>query len=281
MNNIDGSTKLLGLIGKNISYTQSPAIHNFSAKYLGLNTVYLPFDLPPSAVEKFLDVFWNLGGIGLNITTPHKELVSTLTKNSDLSSVNTLYRGEKSWVSTSTDIEGLALGISHLGVDLHAFTRIVVLGNGGVVSALVDYLSKRFKSTPEVFILRRNLLRDENFRKPLAKGFKIDFLDFDPGAFARLVQGASGETLVLQATNAPQQGDRLEAFAPHLQRFNGVLVDLNYKQTSALLDKARMRGIPCQDGLPMLVEQARASQMLWWQKAAPYKAIIEHLQSGA
>ncbi|MCQ4344541.1 MAG: shikimate dehydrogenase, partial [Sulfolobales archaeon] len=45
MPQIGYSTKLLGVLGENISYTLSPAIHNYVFERLSIDAVYLAFDL--------------------------------------------------------------------------------------------------------------------------------------------------------------------------------------------------------------------------------------------
>jgi len=279
LTDIDAGTKIAGLVGRNISYSLSPRIHNFSIQELGLNALYLPFDLPETQLPAFLQVFAAIGGVGLSVTTPHKLPAAALVKGHKLKSINTIFRGKKhDWEGTSTDIEGLALAMRHIGVEFLVFSRFIILGNGGVVAAIVDFLKNGFEKSPEIFILRRNENRDDIFKQNLPEGFALQFRDFTPAAFDALVNGAAGETLVIQATNAPHaSGDVLQNFAPSLARFNGVFVDLTYGKTTALLSKARDRGLPCQDGLPMLIEQARLAQKLWWGQAAPYQKIHDFI----
>ena len=42
---INGDTKALGIVGEAIKHTWSPRIHNASANFLGINCIYMPFDL--------------------------------------------------------------------------------------------------------------------------------------------------------------------------------------------------------------------------------------------
>jgi shikimate 5-dehydrogenase len=63
-----------------------------------------------------------------------------------------------------------------------------------------------------------------------------------------------------------------------MKTFRGVFVDLVYGQPSALLKVATEKGIPSQDGLPMLIEQARASQQYWWGTSVPYSEILKELK---
>jgi shikimate dehydrogenase len=274
---INGKTKLLGILGSGIGYTFSPSIHNFSANHLGHNHVYVPFDLPHEQVARFIETFWDIGGIGFNVTTPHKELVAKLIPGHNLNSVNTVFRGHDGWRATSTDAEGLAAAVSHLGISFKGFSRFIVLGSGGVVTAILNYIARHFESVPEVFVLRRNAVRDQELRSGLPPAFNLTCLDFRADVFKNLIQGGAGETLVIQASSAPHHGDDLARFADAVKDFNGVLVDVVYGAESALLKAAEHRGIPFQDGLPMLIEQARVAQKHWWGNAAPYNEVYRFL----
>ncbi|MEM0068530.1 MAG: shikimate dehydrogenase, partial [Saccharolobus sp.] len=71
---IDYNTKIFGIIGKNINYTLSPYIHNFSFNLLGINGVYLVFDLDYTRFEKAIIGLLEIAE-GLNITIPYKETI--------------------------------------------------------------------------------------------------------------------------------------------------------------------------------------------------------------
>jgi shikimate dehydrogenase len=72
MPRVDVTTNLYCLVGKGISYSLSPAIHNYIFNLIGENSVYLAFDI---AEESFDTAFRGLLEIsrGLNITIPYKE----------------------------------------------------------------------------------------------------------------------------------------------------------------------------------------------------------------
>ena len=249
-------TQHLGLIGRDISYSLSPRIHEFAARQLGINAAYHLHDLPtPGAVRNFLDVAWQNGFTGLNITQPWKKLLGD-------NPVNTLFRQEgKSWWSTaSTDATGFFTGLDRIGCRQASIQRVIFLGNGAVVEAIragldcpVDCLTR----TPDA---------DAENVHP-----------WHPREFARLLAESRPGTLVVQATPAPLRGQKMTDFAEAL-RASGLsagiwFVDLCYGKTSDILEAARSMGIPAQDGIPMLIEQARAAQEIWWGRSAPYEII--------
>ena len=99
---ITGTTRVLGLIGRDISYSLSPIIHNFSAAQLNEDCVCIPFDVDALSVKSVLDALWSMGGVGASITTPHKEAVAREVAGK-LGSVNSIYRSGSYWAGQSTD----------------------------------------------------------------------------------------------------------------------------------------------------------------------------------
>ncbi len=273
-----GSSKHLALIGQGISYSLSPLIHNYSAETLGEDCVCTSVDIESSQVKDFLEKFWDIGGVGASVTTPHKELVAAEI-SSELKSVNSLYRGAKYWSGQSTDGQGLDNALTRLNFPLSSFKHIVILGNGGVVPAILSYLNES-KSYESISVLRRNPIRDNSLKDVLeAEEQEIEFLAFEAGHLTRILNGKTTDTLVIQATNAPQLGDGLDIFCSALSGYRGVFVDLIYSKPSAMLARAKELKLPCQDGLPMLIEQALLSQLKWWGQSADYLDIYDMLKS--
>ena len=141
-----------------------------------------------------------------------------------------------------------------------------------VVLAILNFLNENTFS-PQVHIFRRKASLDDKLRRQYAGSIK--FYDFDPLLFRPLIEQSTPRTLVVQGTSAPLKGDLLEDFSQVLGPLKGSMVDLVYGKPSALHGFAVSHQIPTQDGLPMLIEQARAAQNLWWGRAAPYAEIKE------
>jgi shikimate dehydrogenase len=267
---INGDTKALGIVGEAIKHTWSPRIHNASANFLGINCIYMPFDLPANKIQGFLDLQWELGALGFNVTVPHKTTVADLFPNSELSSVNTIYRGESGWSVASTDAEGFENGLNQISKNIADFKKIVILGSGGVVSAFGERWEKNLDDDVEIHILRRNPSLDNG----LANIFSDPKLhDFTCDALAPILDGAGEETLLIQCTSAPLRGDDLSHLVPALETYQGIFVDTVYGQSSAMYYRALALDLKVLDGEAMLIEQARLSQMFWWGRCAPYKEI--------
>ena len=271
---IDGQTRLLGILGENSS-TLSPAIHNFSARYLNLNYVYVP--LPQADLATTVSFLIESNIAGVNITSPYKQQVAQLLA-SDLPSVNTLYRQNSRLCATSTDGQGFWQGLTHSNIDHLAIEELVILGNGGVCLALLDYFCQHHPLT--IYLLARNRQRDNQLRTLVGGRCQLTLLPFTATSLKQIC-ATPAYRLVVQATNAPANGDDLQRFCPALDHLIGGVVDLNYYQPSALYHYACRKGIATQDGLPMLIEQARLAQQLWWGKCAPYDEIFKSIDNAS
>lgn len=255
---------MLGLVGQNISYSLSPALHNYAIRKFVRDEVYLPFDIPPDGLDAFLDFFWKAGGVGFNVTTPHKRAIASKISGHQLSSVNTVWRGQTQWEAASTDGVGFANALQKLGRPLASFQNIVFIGAGGAVTALIEHFRSHAIGADIVHVLARSAAELPQFA-PLRQE------QLSTASLRKAIEHRPADTLLIQATNAPQKGNLLEELVPALVNFRGTFVDLVYGNPSALYFEALNRGLPTQDGEPMLIEQARESQRLWWGQALTYE----------
>ncbi len=260
-------TNTLGLLGRGISYSLSPWIHTAAAHALGLPYRYQLFDVEPAVLEAFLQEFWAEGGLGLNITQPYKRVVAELVQSSD-PAINTLYRNPHhvAWQSLSTDGEGFLAALDRVG-GVSAFSHWVFLGNGGAVSGILD-ATRQLATGPQVSVLRRDPKKDGEL-KGVYPG--VRFLPFSPTALQEIL--ALGPCLLVQASTASVEA--WGPFLPILAEFSGCCMDLAYgARCSSLFLALRDQRHPCEDGLAMLVEQARFAQKIWWDLAPSREALL-------
>lgn len=267
----------MGLLGADIHYTMSPRLHNRAAALLGINAAYLPLSMPESAIKSFLDVAWDLGALGFNVTTPHKAFVASIIPGCKLASVNTVFRGKNWWEAASTDGAGFALGLKRLGINISEFSDLIILGSGGVVAAILAYMSQlalvnQLPTLPMVHLLSRGRDCNDSLRSLWLQQGEIRFSDLNLKNLQNTLSMAR-QGLLIQATSAPHRGDDLSELCPALKGFSGVVSDLVYARPSALFQVAKEYGLKAQDGTAMLIEQARLAQRLWWGRAAPYEEL--------
>lgn len=73
---IDGKTQLIGLIATPIGHSLSPVMHNTSFRKLGLNYVYMAFEVANHQIEEVSAGFRALNMRGFNVSMPNKIKIS-------------------------------------------------------------------------------------------------------------------------------------------------------------------------------------------------------------
>ena len=229
----DFPRKRCGLLGEKLGHSYSPRIHAMLADYR-----YDLFEKSPADVEAFLrSDAWD----GLNVTIPYKKTVLPLCDAlSDtarkIGSVNTLVRRPNGTVyGDNTDAYGFRLLLQKQGFDPRG-KKTLVLGSGGA-SAMVQAVLQELGASQVVVISRRGEDNYDNLSRHRD---------------ARLIVNATPVGMY------PRNGEAavdLRAF-PDCE----AVVDLVYNPArTALLLQAERLGIPCANGLYMLVAQAKAS----------------------
>lgn len=163
MKQIDGHTRLCGLIGNPVEHTMSPAIHNTLARINGHNLVYVPFHVETGQVRKAVEGAYALNILGLNVTVPYKGEVIGCLKETDemagkIGAVNTLVRTEGGYKGYNTDMMGLYRAMGGEGIRLEG-EEIIVLGAGGAARAVAFLCA--WKKAAKVYLLNRTLEKAE------------------------------------------------------------------------------------------------------------------------
>ena len=71
---ISGHTQPFAVLGHPIGHTLSPVMHNAAFQALGMDAIYLAFDVPPERLLQTLPALRDLGFVGVNLTVPLKEV---------------------------------------------------------------------------------------------------------------------------------------------------------------------------------------------------------------
>jgi shikimate dehydrogenase len=84
---VSGKTKVCAIIGDPVEHSLSPTMHNAAFDVLGLNLVYVAFNVKPNELESAVLGAKVLGIRGLNVTMPHKNAVIKYLDKLDRKSV--------------------------------------------------------------------------------------------------------------------------------------------------------------------------------------------------
>lgn len=140
---------LLGLIGKGIQKSLTPAMHEEEAGHHGLRVHYQLIDLDRTgsdveALPTLIAAARTMGFAGLNITFPCKQAVIPLLDELSeearaMGAVNTVVNRDGRLIGHNTDGSGWAWGFRRVLPDAD-LSRVVLLGAGGAGSAIAHAL---------------------------------------------------------------------------------------------------------------------------------------------
>ena len=265
---LTGKTKLYGVIGNPVKHSLSPVFQNVGFSLLGIDAVYLPFEVPKEGFEDTVRGLLLLENLkGFNITVPFKESIIQFADwvsedVSQIGSANTLKKTPEGKVELhNTDWVGFIKALSEL-VDPKG-KKVLVLGAGGTARAVV-YALKKVQS--EVYIWNRTPRKAQK----LAETFGVNWTEnLDRvGEFDVIVNTTS----VGLKENDPPLFD-YNKIEPHQ-----VVYDVIYRETP-LVRAARQRGAKADNGLKMLLYQGVESFKIWTGKEPPvdemWKALRE------
>ena len=235
--------KIYGLLGRKLGHSWSVPIHTA----LGCQG-YRLIELEPEELEGFLSQP-NIGG--LNVTIPYKRDVMPFCDVIDpmaqaIGSVNTLTRrADGKLYAFNTDAAGFCWMAERAGISF-AGKKTVVLGSGGASLTAVACAKKL--GAREVVVISRS---GEHNYDNLGRHADADIV--------------VNTTPVGMYPNNGAAAVDLTAFP----KCSGVLDVVYNPRRTALLLQAEELGIPCSDGLPMLVAQAKAAEEHFFEKSIP------------
>jgi shikimate dehydrogenase len=280
---ISGKTQPFAVLGHPIGHSLSPTMHNASIRTLGLDAIYLAFDVHPDRLLGVLPAMRDMGFRGVNLTVPLKEVAFRGLTDLDesarrLGAVNTVeFRPDGSIRGHNTDGAGFLLALREaFGLDVRGL-RVFIVGCGGAGRALaITCASERARSL---------VLTDADPARPHRvaaeiRGFRPDVtvspVPAEPAAWS---DASAGADLVIQATPIgmkPEDPAPLPARAFRAGQFAYDLVYM-YPET-AFLRAAREGGARTANGLGMLLHQGAHAFSIWTGRAAHAQSMREALE---
>ncbi len=266
---IKGSTKVVGLIGEPVEHSFSPPMHNEAFKTLGLDYVYVPFNVSPNNLKSAIEGANSLNIQGLNVTIPHKINVINYLNELDpiaelISAVNTIdFKNLKGY---NTDGIGCIRAIEE--VTKIKDKNIVVAGAGGAARAIVFYLAKY--GAEEVNILNRNLKKAENLANDLLASNLIS--NVNSSDISEISKFISDADILIDTTPIgmhPNVSDEPIVKAADIHE-ELVVNDIVYNPNeTVLLKEAIKANAKVVYGIKMLLYQGAESFKIWTGREAP------------
>lgn len=280
---ITGKTGLTGLLGSPVAHSISPQMHNEAFRQLGLDYVYLAFDVKPEQLKDAVLGLKAAGICGFNLTMPLKvhiiPLLDELTPAARLAgAVNTVIIKNGKMIGHNTDGTGYMRSVTDAGFTITG-KKMTLLGAGGAATAICVQAALDGVSSIDMY-KRKNASweKTEQFCNTIAQetGCQIQLCDITDTA--QLAQSLSESAILTNATNvgmAPDTDVSPISDSSVLPK-DLIVSDIIYNpRKTLLLKQAEERGCPHFNGLYMLLYQGAAAFTCWTGKEMPIELIKE------
>ena len=280
---INGTTKLLGVMGYPVEHSLSPVMQNAAIADLGEDYVYVPLPVQPKDLETALAGLAAINVQGFSVTIPHKQAIIPLlsevsTVAQSVGAVNTVWRQENGWGGTNTDVVGFLAPLRRHNMDWKTKTA-VILGNGGAARAVVAGCCQL--GIKKIYVIGRNREKLTQFQTSWFNSPMNVALDVHP--WEALPSLLSETDLLVNTTpvgmypltdQSPVAETDLNQLKP-----NTIAYDLIYRpRPTKFLQFAAARGAIIIDGLEMLVQQGAAALQLWLQQPVNVEIMQQSLE---
>lgn len=263
---IDGHTRLCGLIGNPVEHTLSPAIHNALAEKLSHNLIYVPFHVEKGRLSDAVKGAYGLNILGLNVTVPYKsEVIGCIQDIDDLAgkigAVNTLVRVENGYKGYNTDILGLYRAMCSEGIRLEG-ENVILLGAGGAARAAAFLCAQ--KGARQVYLLNRSKEKAQTLAAEVNRAF--DRACIKPMAVTDYDKLPKQKMLAIQGTSVGLYPDIDRVVIEDKEFYKNIhtAYDLIYKPAETkFMRLVQENGGQAYNGLKMLLYQGIVAYELW------------------
>ena len=260
----------LAVIGKPISHSKSPEIHQDFANQFDTKIEFKKDEVTPETLETWLVDFFKDAGKGVSITLPLKEAAlnyaDEISDRARLASAcNVIYAKDEKIFADCTDGFGLIKDLeANLKVSLKD-KKILILGAGGaargIIPSIIEKKPEKLKvanrTESKALLLREDLEAKVNLKEKNtifeAGDLSDDFLLDD------------SYDLVINSTSISTQAGESIGLPKALFTGTKLAYDLFYsaKKTAFMQDALAAGAEKVSDGWGMLVEQGAESFRLW------------------
>ncbi|MEG0275659.1 MAG: shikimate dehydrogenase [Coprobacillus sp.] len=278
-NTITGYTGLYGIVANPIKHSFSPMMHNTAFQTLGIDDVYLAFEVEDNKLEDFIISVKTMNIKGFNVSMPYKQkIMGYLDELSDeaklCQAVNTVKYDNGKLIGHISDGKGFFLSCEEKGWNI-VNQKVVVLGAGGAANAII--VEAALLGAKEIIVYNRSdkpYIRELNNKLNCSIQLK-SFEDLE-----ELKKDLVDTYLLIQTTNVGMEPDVDGCLIPDSSYLSHDLkvADIIYKPAQTkLLKMASAKGLDCMNGEGMILYQGAVSFEYWTNQKMPIKEVKQAL----
>lgn len=284
---ISGHTHLISLLGSPIRHSMSPATHNTSFQKLGVDSVYVVFDVVQDDLPSIVTAMKHMDGWdGSNVTMPCKQaiipLLDGLSDSAELmGAVNVLKKESDGRITGhNTDGIGMMQTLRNHGVEISGAT-ITVVGPGGAGSAILVQAALDGASKVHVFAREGGPSYNHSIdllprvqEKTSCEMILHAFEDKDV-----MSKAIAESDILINATPVGMGDESTESAVPaEIIKEGMVVADAVYHpRMTKLLQDAQDKNCKIVGGIGMMIEQAAAGEEIWYGVKMPTDEIVDEI----
>lgn len=282
---ITGATKLIGLLGTPIAHSLSPKMHNEAFAKLGLDYVYLAFDVGNQQLPGVIEGFRQLNIRGFNVTMPNKTLVCNyldqLSPAAELAgAVNTVVNDNGILTGHITDGTGYMRALKEADIYIIG-KKMTIAGAGGAGTAIC--IQAALDGVKEISIFNQKddyFFRAQETVKKIRDKTHCNVQLFDINDHDRLREEIAESSIFTNSTSIGMKPYEGQSIIPDARMLHAGLVvsDVVYiPKKSRLLEMAEEQGCRTINGLGMMLWQGARAFEIWTGQEMPVDYIKERL----
>ena len=282
MKEITGHTKLFGVLGTPISHSISPQMHNEAFRQLGMDCVYVAFEVGEEGMRAAVEGLRTLNVRGYNVTMPNKNIMATLCDKLSpaaeiIGAVNTVVNDNGILTGYTTDGTGYMRAALDAGHNIIG-KKMTLLGAGGASTAV--FVQAALDGLSEISIFSRSNSKFNERAKNIIEKLKehttckVNLYDLEDEA--RLRHEISESAILTNGTSVGMAPNTDHSIINDISMFHKDLVvsDIIYNpRETKLMRLAKEAGCPTFNGLYMLLYQGAEAFKIWTGQDMPVDII--------
>lgn len=260
---ITAKTDIYCVVGNPVSHSKSPLIHNYIFNKLGIDAVYVAFEV--KNLETFFSFVRDVGIKGVSITIPHKvDALKFVDKVEEfalkIGAINTVKNINGVLEGYNTDIEGIIKSFESSGIDSLEGKTAMIIGNGGVARSCVWAFVKM--GIRSIIVVGRNYSKVLQFVNEVKPNFEF----IDGGEFRDIDKFFDKVDVIANCTPLGMYPnvDEMPIDSEYLLSKHIVFDTIYTPSETKFLKLSREVGAKVVYGLDMFVYQALAQEKIWF-----------------
>ncbi|SNR80261.1 shikimate dehydrogenase [Desulfurobacterium atlanticum] len=275
---ITGKTEVYGIFGFPVKHSLSPLMQTAAFRALGIDAVYVPFEVSPENLDKAVEGLKAMNIKGVNVTVPLKERIipylDSIDKTAEfMGAANTVKNIDGKLYGYNTDGDGFVDSLIEEGIEVRD-RKVLIIGAGGSAKAIAYALLK--SGVNRIVIANRTIEKAESLADKL-KGIG----DVNTVSLLNINSVIDKFDILINTTSVGMEEDDPFLFDYNHIKSYMVVVDIIYKPfETKLLKVAKSKGAKTINGLGMLIHQGARAFKIWTGKEAPVEVMRKVLLEG-